>query len=310
MKKIRLFEMFAGVRTPMFSLKRIGIEPISVGYSEIKKSAIEISNLNFPDDKNFGDCTNINPNELPDFDLLTGGFPCQDVSMAGKNDLTKGRTILFNEIIRIVEVKKPKYLLLENVKGILQKKHNKFLKHIFDELDRIGYSVYWQILNSKDYGIPQNRPRVWFVCFRDSRDSEKWKGFAEKEELKLNVKNILTDKIRDKVKNKRIERILNSPTNKPNPIFELKGDTPSGISRQCDRIYTTISPCLNCTQKEMKFYIDNKVIVLNGIEHMRLMGFLEDEINLGDLSENKIKDLTGDGWDVNLVSKIFKQMFI
>jgi len=308
MNKIRLFEMFAGNRTPMFSLKKIGITPISVGYSEIKKAAIEISELNFPNDKNWGDCTKINPYDLPDFDLLTAGFPCQDVSVAGKNDLSKGRTILFDEIIRIAEVKKPNYMLLENVKGIFQKKHKYFLDYILSELTRIGYYYKYKILNSKDYNIPQNRERVFFVCFRNIEDYTQFK-FPIKKELMLKVADLLTNVDRPKPKNKRLPKILQCPTGRANPMYELKGDTPSGASRQADRIYTSISPCLTCFQKDKQFIINNKVIILTGREHMRLMGFLNDEINTGNLSENKIKDLAGDGWDMNLVSKIFKEMF-
>jgi len=309
MKKLKLFEMFGGYGGASFSLKKGKIPFECVGYSEIKKSAIKIYNNNFPNIKNYGDCTKINPKILPNFNLLTGGFPCQDVSVAGKNDLQKGRTILFNEIIRIALVKQPRYMLLENVKGILQKKHSTFFNHIKQELSKLGYFVHIEVLNSKDYGIPQNRERVFFICFKNKKEYNNFK-VPIKQKLTLKVEDILdilTD--RQPIKNKRIPQILQSPTNKLNPIFELKGDTPSGISRQGDRIYTTISPCLNCTQKENKFFIKNKVIVLTGKEHFRLQGFLKDEINLEGLSENELKDLSGDGWDINLVSKIFKQMF-
>jgi len=116
---------------------------------------------------NFGDCTQINPNELPDFDLLTGGFPCQSFSAAGKGrGELDTRGTLFNEIIRIAEIKKPKYMLLENVKGLTYKNHRETFNKILSELERIGYDVKWKVLNSKEYGIPQNRERVFFVCFR------------------------------------------------------------------------------------------------------------------------------------------------
>lgn len=309
-QKIRLFEMFAGYGGGRFALLKTGIHIESVGYSEIKKSAIKIYDKNFPNTKNWGDCTGINPLELPDFDLLTAGFPCQDVSIAGKNNLKAGRTTLFNEIIRIVESKQPQYMLLENVKGLLQKKHYLFYEHIQNELKRIGYYVHIKVLNTKDYGIPQNRERVYFICFRNEEEYKLFK-FPDKVKLDLKVQDLL-DKVivsREVVKNKRIERIMKSPTGKDNPMFELKGDTPSGISRQGDRVYTTISPCLNCTQKENKFYINGQVIVLNGREQFRLQGFLKDEINLEGMSENELKDLSGDGWDINIISKIFIEMF-
>lgn len=310
MKEIKLFEMFSGYGGASFALRKTKIPFECIGYSEIKKSAIKIYNKNFPTISNYGDCTQINPNELPDFDLLTGGFPCQDVSVAGKNDLSKGRTTLFNEIVRIINIKKPNYLLLENVKGILQEKHKEFYSYIIGKLKELGYYIHVVVLNTKDYGIPHNRERVYFICFRNEKEYNNFR-LPKKEELKIRVEDILDKTIvnRPEVRNKRIERILQSPTGKENPIFELKGDTPSGVSRQGDRIYTTISPCLNCTQKENKFFIDGKIIVLTGKEQFRLQGFLNDEINIEGMSENELKDLSGDGWDINVVSKIFIEMF-
>jgi len=314
MNKLKIFSLFSGFGGAEWALKKAGIPFECVGYSEIKPAAITIYDNNFNNNKknpiipNYGDVTKINPKNLPDFDLLTGGFPCQDVSVAGKNNLATGRTILFDEIIRIAQVKHPRWMLLENVKGILQKKHSKFFTHIQQELTRIGYHVHIKTLNSKDYGIPQNRQRVYFMCFRDIKEYNNFK-LPTKVPLTLKVEDILDPTaIRQTIKNKRLKRILNSPTNKSNPMFELKGDTPSGVSRQGDRIYSTICPCLNCTQKENKFYINNEVIVLTGKEQFRLQGFLNDEIDLTGISENKLKDLSGDGWDINIVSKIFKEM--
>jgi DNA (cytosine-5)-methyltransferase 1 len=147
-------------------LKQLGIDFECVGFSEIDKYAIKCFEQNHGG-KNYGDIRNINPNELPDFDLFTGGFPCQAFSSAGKmKGETDPRGTLFYEIIRIAEVKKPKYMLLENVKGLTCGKFRNTFKKILSELNRIGYNVYWKVLNSKDFGIPQSRARVWFVCVR------------------------------------------------------------------------------------------------------------------------------------------------
>jgi len=157
--------MFAGYGGAEFSLKKAGIEYECIGFSEIDKYAIQCFEQNHKG-KNFGDCTKINPNELPDFDLLTGGFPCQSFSVAGKGlGELDTRGTLFNEIIRIAEVKKPKMMLLENVKGLTNKPHRATFEKILSELDRIGYVVKWKVLNSKEYGIPQNRERVIFCLF-------------------------------------------------------------------------------------------------------------------------------------------------
>ena len=142
-----------------------GQEPITcVGYSEIDKYAIEIYQKQFPEHKNYGDITKIKPNKLPDFDLLVGGFPCQAFSIAGKRKGFKDtRGTLFFDIARILKNKKPRLLLLENVKGLLSHDNGNTFKTIITTLTKLGYDVQWQVLNSKNFGVPQNRERVFIV---------------------------------------------------------------------------------------------------------------------------------------------------
>lgn len=162
-KILRVFEGFAGYGGASFGLQKASIPHKVIGYSDIEQEAIELYEYNFPNIKNYGDITKIDEKSLPDFDLFTGGFPCQPFSTVGKmlGELDP-RGTLFNDIIRICEYKKPKYILLENVKGLLGKKHRPTFDKIMSELNRIGYNnVQYAILNSKDYGIPQNRERLW-----------------------------------------------------------------------------------------------------------------------------------------------------
>ena len=164
---IKVFETFAGYGGASFALKKANIEHEVVGFSEIDKNAIKCFIQNHGDIKNFGDITKINPYDIPDFDLFTGGFPCQSFSVAGKGlGELDTRGTLFNEIIRIAEVKQPRWLLLENVKGLTTKPHRTTFEKILSELTRIGYVVKWKVLNSKRHGTPQNRERVFFACFR------------------------------------------------------------------------------------------------------------------------------------------------
>ena len=164
-----------------FALKRISekysnFEYELVGYSEVDKFAIKIFNANHnKQDRiiNYGDITNIDPNTLPDFDLFMGGFPCQPFSVAGLmqgvND-TRGRGTMLSHIVRILNVKKPKYILLENVKGFLSEKFKDTREALAEMLKEIGYSTFegasfvCTLLNTKDYGIPQNRERVWIFA--------------------------------------------------------------------------------------------------------------------------------------------------
>lgn len=138
--------------------------PVCVGFSEIDKYATQIYQKHFPNHKNYGDITQINERELPDFDFLCGGFPCQSFSIAGKRGgFSDTRGTMFFEIERILNEKKPRLLLLENVKGLLSHENGNTFKTIISTLDELGYDLQWQVLNSKNFGVPQNRERVFIV---------------------------------------------------------------------------------------------------------------------------------------------------
>jgi len=135
-----------------------------IGFSEIDKYAIQIYEKQFPNHKNYGDITKIQSNSLPDFDLLVGGFPCQSFSIAGKRGgFEDTRGTLFFEIARIIGEKQPRLLLLENVKGLLSHDKGYTFFTIISTLNDLGYDIQWQVLNSKNFGVPQNRERVFII---------------------------------------------------------------------------------------------------------------------------------------------------
>ena len=139
------------------------LSPLCVGYSEIDKYAIQVYEKQF-NHKNYGDITKIDTSKLPNFDLLVGGFPCQSFSIAGKRkgfDDTRGT--LFFDLARILRDKRPKYFVFENVKGLLSHDSGKTFQTILGVLTDLGYRVEWQVLNSKNFGVPQNRERVFIV---------------------------------------------------------------------------------------------------------------------------------------------------
>ena len=138
--------------------------PTCIGFSEIDKYAIKTYQSHFPEHKNYGDITKIKTEELPDFDLLVGGFPCQSFSIAGKRrGFEDTRGTLFFEIARILRAKQPRLFLLENVKGLLSHQNGQTFATIIATLDELGYDCQWQVLNSKNHGVPQNRERVFIV---------------------------------------------------------------------------------------------------------------------------------------------------
>ena len=134
-----------------------------VGFSEVDKYASQIYKSHFKH-KEYGDVRNIKWSDVEDFDLLVGGFPCQAFSIAGKRGgFQDTRGTLFFEIVRCLREKQPLLFLLENVKGLLSHKEGRTFGTILSTLDEVGYDLQWQVLNSKDYGVPQNRERVFIV---------------------------------------------------------------------------------------------------------------------------------------------------
>ncbi len=332
---IRLFEMFAGYGGASFGLRKASIEFESIGYSEIDKYAIQCYEQNHQS-KNYGDCSKINVEDLPDFDLWTGRFTCQDVSIAGKRDLNKGRTNLYLEVLRIANAKKPKYIVLENVKGLLSMETDevKLVDKIIRDLQGIGYGVVWKVLNSSDYGIPQNRERVWFVCKLGGGDFMEFM-FPLEEKLKIFLKDLLEEGIVDRdtsycidanyfkgnnlkgyVEKCRRQLVFDKDIIVPNstklgyqmakPGDGIRLDNPKSLTGR-GRCIKKLSNTL-LTQGMQGVNDSGMIRKLTPKECFRLMGFKDGEINLDGLSNNQKYRLAGNGWDINLVSKIFTSL--
>jgi len=138
--------------------------PICIGFSEIDKYATQIYKKHFPKHKEYGDVSKITWADVEDFDLLVGGFPCQSFSIAGKRKgFNDTRGTLFFEIAKAAQEKQPRLLLLENVKGLLSHDKGRTFGTILNTLDELGYDLQWQVLNSKNFGVPQNRERVFII---------------------------------------------------------------------------------------------------------------------------------------------------
>ena len=216
----KVLSLFSGIGAFEKALKNIGVDYDLVGYSEIDKYASKsyaaVHNVN--ESMNLGDITKINEKELPkDIDLITYGFPCQDISLAGKQkglfneDGSKTRSGLFFEALRIIEETQPRVAIAENVKNLTGKKFKPQFDIVLKSLEDAGYNNYWQVLNAKDYGIPQNRERVFIVSIRKDIDNRNFK-FPELFELKLRLKDMLDDEVDEKyyLSKEQIERINNS----------------------------------------------------------------------------------------------------
>ncbi len=154
---IRFFDMFAGIGGFRSGLEAVGGFEC-IGHCEIDPKANQAYNAMY-DTKGevyYADAREINPESMPDFDLLCAGFPCQSFSVAGRRHGFKddARGTLFFEIARIVEYKQPPFLLLENVPGLLSHDEGRTFNTILSSLVELGYDIEWCVLNSKDFGVP------------------------------------------------------------------------------------------------------------------------------------------------------------
>ena len=179
---IRFFDMFSGIGGFRSGLEAVGGFEC-IGHCEIDKHANQAYNAIYdikPQEVYFEDARKINPYDLPHIDLICGGFPCQAFSIAGRRGgFEDSRGTLFFEIARIAAVKRPSYLLLENVPGLLSHDRGRTFATILGTLSDLGYDVTWEVLNSKDFGVPQSRKRVYIIGYFRGRCSGEILSFRE-----------------------------------------------------------------------------------------------------------------------------------
>lgn len=214
---LRLIELFAGIGSQTQALTNIGIAHKIVAISEIDKYAIQSYEAMHGKANNLGDIRKIE--ELPDADLWTYSFPCQDISVAGKGaGIKEGtRSGLLFEVERLLRVASekgtlPKYLLLENVKNLVSKKFKTDFDKWLDFLAELGYTNYWKVLNAKDYGIPQNRERVFCVSIRGEHEPF---VFPKPKELTIRLRDMIDEAVDERfyLKESTIRSILRSTFN-------------------------------------------------------------------------------------------------
>lgn len=213
MKEISILELFGGIGACTKALKNIGMNVDVVDYVEIDKFAVKSYNAI--------NGTNFEPQDIKKWnkdinvDLIMHGSPCQDISLAGlqagADQGTDTRSSLMYESIRIINKLKPKYVVWENVKNLLGKKHKHNFDNYINKLDELGYNSYYQVLNAKDYGIPQNRERVYTISIRKDIDEKEFK-FPKKEPLKIVLKDLLEKEVDEKyyLNDKQLLAIKNS----------------------------------------------------------------------------------------------------
>ncbi len=295
-------------------LQNLGMK--CVGFSEIDNYAVETYKYIFGDgDINFGDLMKINTSDLPNFDLMIAGFPCQPFSVIGKrNGINDDRGLVIYGLTKILKDKKVPYFILENVKGLISQNNGKSLLVILKLLEDAGYVVSYKVLDSINFGVPQSRERIYFVGIRKDL-VKKGREFRWPEFLKTpKIEEYLIDKkeflLRDK--KRMYERLLNYLNNKDNAnkfdVKELLKEEYLIIdTRQSDlRLYRNRVPTLR-TGSHNIFYVRNKKFrKITGFEGLLLQGFTKE---VAEKVKEKVPDKyllnqVGNSMTVTVIQKI------
>ena len=321
MKNIKFMDFCAGIGGGRIGLENLGMQ--CLGFSEIDKDAQMTYKEFFGQDEiNYGDLMKINPNDLPDFDFMVGGFPCQTFSIIGDRcgleDEERGQVIY--GLIKILKAKKVKYVILENVKGLVNHDKGRTLKIVLELLDEAGYKVYHQLLNSLDFGVSQMRERIYFVGIRKDLINDNFKyEFPKKSNNKLKLEECLVDDDKSLIfdeNHKSYPTFLKYLNNKYNQgkysIDELlKNDYTIIDTRQSDlRIYYEKTPTLRKGRHGILYVKDGVFRKLSGHESLLLQGFPKkyaDHIK-GKISNSKLLGQTGNAMTVTVIEEIAKNL--
>jgi DNA (cytosine-5)-methyltransferase 1 len=301
-KKYRYIDLFAGIGGFRYAFDKVGFE--CVFSSEFNPECQYVYEKNFGE-KPYGDITKINPNDIPDFDILIGGFPCQPFSISGlKKGFEDTRGTLFFDICRIAEIKQPKVLVLENVKNLIHHDNGKTFKTIINSLIHLDYNVTYKILNAKDFGVPQNRERIFIIASKNNifqfsklkkTKSKSLKYFLDKSSDKFEYLNEEEYTLirQDKISLQASGLIFVGYRNKDGWKKGVRPNTThlSRVHRQPNRIYSVegYHPTIPSQEVSGRFFIyipeERRVRKLTINECYRIMGFPENFIKYPKLTE-------------------------
>lgn len=281
---IKVLELFAGIGACSKALKKLKIEYRIVDAVEKDKYAIASFNAIHS--------TNFEPQDICkwdkdiEVDLIMHGSPCQDFSLAGKQaggDKDSGtRSSLMYETIRIVEKLKPKYVIWENVKNLLSKKHIHNFNAYLETMEQLGYTNYYQVLNAKDYGIPQNRERIFVISILGGEYYE----FPPKQELKLRLKDMLDNKVDEKyyLSDEQLKKgyLGNALNKKLKDVYDRKKaiinkEVAYTISTKPDR---RVGDCNYVTDDRTEMTVETFLKIKNATKKGYLEAFVGDSVNL------------------------------
>lgn len=314
---LRVLEAFSGVGSQRMALRNLGINHEVVVIAEIDKFAIQSYEALHGEVNNLGDISKVNPDDVPDHDLFTYSFPCQDISIAGKGKgFEKGsgtRSGLLWECEKVIRAKKPKYLLMENVKNLVSKKFMTGFEEWLKALEGMGYTNYWKVLNAKDYGIPQNRQRVFVVSILGEHEAYK---FPEPIELKNKMTDLLESDVEERfyLTDKNIAMLTKEDTGKyPRKKRFLDNIEIGNEIARTIQTRQRMAPDENyvITNPSGKTLEEKQLRQVTPLECWRLMGFSDEDFYKAkkEVSNTQLYKQAGNSIVVNVLEGIFSQMF-
>lgn len=299
------------------ALRNLGIDHEVVAISEIDKFAIKSYETIHGETFNLGDISKVKVEDVPDCDLFTYSYPCTDLSAAGlQKGMIRGETRsgLLYECERIIEAKKPKYLLMENVKNLVSKKFKPDFDKWLEYLESLGYTNYWQVLNAKDYGIPQNRQRVFVVSILGEHEAYK---FPEPIELKNKMTDLLESDVEESfyLTDKNIAMLTKEDTGKyPRKKRFLDNIEIGNEIARTIQTRQRMAPDENyiITNPSGKTLEEKRLRQVTPLECWRLMGFSDEDFYKAkkEVSNTQLYKQAGNSIVVNVLEAIFKEMFI
>lgn len=311
---LKFFDFCSGIGGGRIGLENNGLE--CVGHSEIDKKAETTYKLFFNDERNFGDLTELNASDFPYFDFMIAGFPCQTFSVLGKRKgFADKRGLIIYSLVRILKEKNIKYFILENVKGLLNHDSGKTFDAIKAELEQVGYNIYYKVLNSIEYGVPQSRERIYIVGFKHELDT----GFFQFPKGKRNDYNFVDFIDKDNysdfdIQNETFQKFLSNKYNKGkyNNNEILTWENYIIDCRQSDlRKYKAYFPTLRNGRHGLLYVKNETIKELNAYESLLLQGFpksLAQKVKEYNLNNNTILSQAGNAMTVTVIEKIASEM--
>ncbi|WP_424406490.1 DNA (cytosine-5-)-methyltransferase [Pasteurella sp. PK-2025] len=310
---MRFIDFCSGIGGGRLGLELNGMH--CVAHSEIDPNPAKTYQLFFDDKNNLGDLTKIDIQSLPDFDLMLAGFPCQAFSIVGKREgFEDERGQIIYHLVDILTWKRTPYFILENVKGLVNHHYGKTLSAILNLLENTGYDVYWKVLDSQDYGVPQMRERIYFVGIRKDIKHKPYK-FPTKIKLPAIEHYLIDERDYDfSLENITFQKYLNNKYNqgKINIQTILAQDYNVIDWRQSDfRLYTEKSPTLRTGRHGILYTKAGKLRKLSGYEALLLQGFpkeIAQKVILHKLPDSKILSQAGNAMTVTVIQKLAEQL--